>query len=532
MNRYDYIIVGAGSAGCVLANRLSKNSAHHILLIEAGKTDKKREISIPGGYGNLHRSSIDWGFSTVPQKYVNNRSLYLPRGKTLGGSSSTNAMAYVRGNKADYDEWSKLGNKGWSFDEVLQYFKKSENNEDFNDNFHGNQGPLNVTFAKDFQTPYAQAFLQACQESGIPKKRDYNGADQLGASLFQFTIKDGKRHSTAVAFLKPVMHRPNLTIITQARVSEILMESNHAVGVAYQKFGSIEKVYASKEVVLSAGAFQSPQILMLSGIGPREMLKKHQISVKKNMPGVGQNLQDHLFINVSSLAAQQEGFNHHFKPLNQLKALIKYLVTNKGPLACSALEATAFFSLNDGIQPDVQFHFTPLHIGDDYVSDLYNTKTYPTYDGYTIAPTLLKPKSRGFVGLNSNNYMDDPLIQPNFLAVEDDLKVLISGVKKALQVSKAPAFDSFRKAIIIPQLESDTAIIEHIKKGLETVYHPVGTCKMGNDDMSVVSDTLKVHGIDGLRVVDASIMPTIISGNTNAAAIMIGEKAADMIMGQ
>ena len=244
MNKYDYIIVGAGSAGCVLANRLSKNPRQNILLLEAGKTDKKREINIPGAYGNLHRSSIDWGFSTVPQKYVNNRSIYLPRGKTLGGSSSTNAMAYVRGNKANYDEWSKLGNKGWSFDEVLQYFKKSENNEDFNDYYHGNQGPLNVTFAKDFQTPYAQAFLQACQESGIPKKRDYNGANQLGASLFQFTIKDGKRHSTAVAFLKPVMHRPNLTIITQARASEILMESNRTVGVAYQKFGSVEKVYA------------------------------------------------------------------------------------------------------------------------------------------------------------------------------------------------------------------------------------------------------------------------------------------------
>ena len=532
INKYDYIIIGAGSAGCVLANRLSKNPAYQILLIEAGKTDKKMEIRIPGGYGNLHRSSVDWGFSTVPQQHVNNRNIYLPRGKTLGGSSSTNAMAYVRGNKADYDEWSDLGNKGWSFDEVLPYFKKSEHNEDFNDDYHGHQGPLNVTLGKDFQTPYAQAFLEACQESGIPKRIDYNGANQLGVSFFQFTIKEGERQSTAVAFLKPVMHRPNLTVITEARVSEILIESDRAAGVAYLKFGSMQKVYASKEVILSAGAFQSPQLLMLSGIGPQEMLKKYQISVKKDMPGVGQNLQDHLFINVSSLSAQQEGFNHHFKPINQLKALIKYLITHKGPLACSALEATAFFSLSDGTQPDLQFHFTPLHIGDDYVPDLYNTKTYPTYDGYTIAPTLLKPKSRGYVGLNSNNPMDDPLIQPNFLAVEDDLKVLILGVKKALEVSKASAFKSFRKTIIIPKKESDAAIIEHIKKGLETVYHPVGTCKMGYDDLAVVSDNLKVHGIDGLRVVDASIMPTIVSGNTNAATIMIGEKAADMIMAQ
>ena len=328
------------------------------------------------------------------------------------------------------------------------------------------------------------------------------------------------------------MHRPNLTVITEARASEIIIESDRAVGVAYLKSGSIQKAYASKEVILSAGAFQSPQLLMLSGIGPQEVLKRHNISVKKELPGVGQNLQDHLFINVSSLALQQEGFNHQFKPLNQVKALIKYLTTHKGPLACSALEATAFFSLNAGMQPDLQFHFTPLHIGDDYVPDLYNTKTYPTYDGYTIAPTLLKPKSRGYVGLSSNDPMDAPLIQPNFLSAEDDLKMLILGVKKALEVSKAAAFNPFRKAIIVPKGESEKQIIEHIKKGLETVYHPVGTCKMGHDDLAVVSDTLQVHGIKGLRVVDASIMPTIVSGNTNAAAIMIGEKAADMILGQ
>ena len=530
MDAYHYIIIGAGSAGCVLANRLSADPSYKVLLLEAGKPDSKLEIGIPGGYGNLHRSTVDWGFSTEPQAHVNMRRMYLPRGKTLGGSSSTNAMAYVRGNKADYDEWAALGNPGWSFEEVLPYFKKSENNEDFGGQYHGKEGLLNVTLGKRFQTPFAAAFVEACKEIEIPKNEDYNGADQAGASFFQFTIKDGKRHSTAAAFLKPILSRPNLRVVTQAMVSQILIEDDRAVGVAYLKSGSIQKVYASKEVILSAGTFQSPQLLMLSGIGPQEILKRHQIPVKKEVPGVGQNLQDHLFINVSSLALQQEGFNHYFKPMNQVKVLIKYLITHKGPLACSALEATAFFSLNEGAQPDLQFHFTPLHIGNDYVPDLYNTKTYPTTDGYTIAPTLLRPKSRGFVSLTSGNPMYAPLIQPNFLSDKEDLQVLIAGVKKALEVSRATAFRPFRKSVIAPLDETDEGIIEHIRKAVETVYHPVGTCKMGHDDQSVVNEKLQVHGIKGLRVVDASIMPTIVSGNTNAPVIMIAEKAADMIL--
>lgn len=502
-----------------------------MLLLEAGGRDSKMEIGIPAAYGNLHRSEIDWGFSTEPQTHINNRSIYLPRGKTLGGSSSTNAMAYVRGNRADYDEWAALGNQGWSYNEVLPYFKKSEKNENIDNDYHGNKGLLNVSFPKYFQTPYAQAFVDACSETGIPKTNDYNGEKQEGASLFQFTIKDGRRHSCATAFLKPAMSRPNLIVITGAKAKQILLEGNKATGIEYLVGKtSIKKAYATKEVIVSAGAFQSPQLLMLSGIGDAEELRSHGIAVKKELPGVGKNLQDHLFIAISSLAKQQKGFNHRLKPLNKLVDLIKYHFTHKGPWSCSILEAVAFFSVNGSKTPNLQFHFAPIQIGNDYKTDIYNPKTYPTVDGYSVASTLLKPKSRGFVGLKSANPLDAPLVQPNFLSDHDDLRTLVAGSKKALEVLNANAFNPYRESINNPVDQSEIGIIKHIKKAVETIYHPVGTCKMGNDPMAVVNDHLKVHGVEALRVVDASIMPTIVAGNTNAPTIMIAEKAADMIL--
>lgn len=528
MREYDYIIIGAGSAGCVLANRLSADPGNKVLLIEAGGPDKKFKIGIPAAYGNLHRSEVDWGFVTEPQHCINDRKIYLPRGKIVGGCSSTNAMAYVRGNRNDYDEWAALGNKGWAYDDVLPYFKKSEHNEDIDNEYHGKNGLLNITYAKYFQTPFAAAFVEACKESGIPGNNDYNGANQEGAGLFQFTIKKGRRHSAATAFLKPIINRSNLTTITNALARQVVIAKDRAVAVEYMKGAGIEKVYASKEIILSAGAFQSPQLLMLSGIGDADELKKLGIPVKKDLPGVGKNLQDHLFHAVSSLSLQQLGFNHHINPLNQIIDLASYLFMRKGFLTCSPLEAVAFVKLPGANQVNLQFHFAPINIGNDYKADPYNPKTYPKVDGYTILPTLLKPKSRGYVTIASTNPKAAPVIQPNFLSEEEDLQTLVTGTRKALEILNADAFTPFRKSIILPVDQSEQGIIEHIKKAVETVYHPVGTCKMGDDRFAVVNDKLQVHGIEGLRVADASIMPTIVAGNTHAPTIMIAEKAADL----
>lgn len=533
-NKYDYIIIGAGSAGCVLANRLSKDPTNKVLVVEAGNADKNAFIHIPGACGKLHRSKDDWGFETAPQAHVLNRKIYLPRGKTLGGSSSTNYMAYVRGNKEDYNHWAALGNKGWSYEEVLPYFKKSEHNEDILNDYHQQDGELNVGFSKKFKTPYGQLFIEACKEHGFQENKDYNGATQKGVGLFQFTIKNGKRHSAAVAFLNPIKHRKNLTILTNTFTEKIILENKVAIGIQILDAKSKRQIiHCNKEVILSAGAFNSPQLLMLSGIGATSELQQHAINCIQHLPGVGQNLQDHLMLYVGAMTKEQNGLNHYAKPFSTIGALTQYYLLKKGVLTTSPLEAVAFgkSAISEGAV-DYQFHFSALHGGEDFDNlDGCNPDTYPKTDGISILPTLLNPKSRGYVKLSSNKAKDKVIIQPNFLSAESDRKVLLEATKKAIAILKGKTFSTYIKQYNYPTNEaSDEVLMQHILRIVETVFHPVGTCKMGQDEMAVVDDQLRVKGIQHLRVIDASIMPKIVSGNTNAPVIMIAEKGADMIL--
>lgn len=530
--QFDYIIIGAGSAGCVIANRLSANPAVSVLLLEAGDPDKKMEIHIPGAYGNLHGTEVDWKFWSEPQEYVDNRRIYLPRGKVLGGSSSTNAMAYVRGSRFDYDEWAALGNKGWGYDDVLPYFKRSEHNEDLDGEYHGKDGPLHVAYAKE-PSGLGREFIKACVQCGIRENGDYNGAEQPGAHMLQFNIKNGARQSAAAAFLKPVLHRKNLTVKTDCQVSRILLEGNEARTVEFiTTHGITARASCRSEIILCGGAFQSPQILMLSGIGDREELQKAGIEVHHHLPGVGKNLQEHAWSGVSCYSDVPTG-NTVLRPFPKFKAILQHVFFKTGPLTNSPLEANAFYKTDPALdRPDLQFHFAPLGNKPDYSTDLYKISSFPKTDGFSVLSIVIRPRSRGYVALKDKDPLAAPLIQPNLLSDPQDMEVLLKGLRKAIEIVSAPALKAFSsKGICLPHAPfDDESLIAHIRKSLETLYHPVGTCKMGNDEMAVVDDQLRVHGIRNLRVADGSIMPTIVSGNTNAACVMIGEKASDLIL--
>lgn len=532
---FDYIIVGGGSAGCVLAHRLTESEDVSVLLVESGGSDWHPYIKIPGAYLKLFRTRMDWQFWTEPQTHVGNRKIYLPRGKTLGGSSSTNAMAYVRGNHRDYDEWAELGNTGWGYEDVLPYFLKSENNEQaelLDPGYHQQGGPLHVSFQHRFKTPFAAAFVESGKSLGLPENKDYNGKSQEGIGKFQFTIKNGVRHSAASAFLKPARQRPNLAIQTHCTVSSIELAGDRARSISVIRKGQHQVFHAAREIILSAGSFGSPQLLMLSGIGDPDELSKHGISVKHSIPGVGKNLQDHLFFPISATSPLRKGFNHFIPWHQQLLAMLNFLIFRQGPFTASILEAVAFLNPEDFSKPaNFQFHFGPTQLGKDYSKDKYDIRNFPTSpDGFTILPSLLKPQSRGSVSLHSSHPTDAPRIDPCFLAEPADLQKLIQGGKVAYELLNQKAMEQVSPNILSPgDPRNDNDWIQHIRSSLETIYHPVGTCKMGTDSMAVVDPELKVHGLTGLRVVDASIMPTIITGNTNAPVYMIAEKAADMI---
>lgn len=528
----DYVIVGGGSAGATLASRLSEDPNTTVCLLEAGGRGDSILVRAPAAVVAMlpGRPKINnWAYETVPQPGLNGRRGYQPRGKGLGGSSAINAMLYIRGHAGDYDEWASLGCEGWDWQSVLPYFRKAENNERGANDVHGASGPLQVSNQKS-PRPITDAFVAAGQSLQIRQVDDFNSGDNEGIGLYQVTqfhdeARNGERCSAAAAYLHPVMDRPNLTVLTGAHASRILFEGKRAVGVQYLQHQQSHEVKAAREVILCGGAFNSPQLLQLSGVGREEDIRPHGIEMRHHLPGVGQNLQDHLDFTLAYKSRDRDNFGISLPgSVSLLGHILNWRKTGTGMIATPFAEGAAFFKTDPaGDRADVQLHFV-ISIVDDHARKLH------LGHGFSCHVCVLRPKSRGSVTLESSDPMAAPRIDPGFLSDPEDLDVLMKGVRKTRQIMAAePLARYIHKELFIEGEPDDAALEQHIRNRADTIYHPVGTCKMGIDDMAVVDPQLRVHGLDGLRVVDASVMPRLVGGNTNAPTIMIAEKAADMI---